>query len=197
MSSVTAETNWVTYTIGGNDAGFSSVITECALPGWLSDCNGKINEAQSIIKNTLPGRLDEVNNAIKSRAPNAEVIAVTAEENSVGVSDRSIGRYSTYARSGNPRGPRTSREPPNVPVTVDQVIEALRPVQDPELHRSIVELGMVKGIAIDGGTVQIQIALTVAGCPLRAEITNRCTAAVQALEGVTQVDIGFGVMTDE
>lgn len=76
VSSVTSETNWVTYTIGGNDAGFSHVITECALPSWLSDCNGAINEAQSIIKNTLPGRLDSVNNAIKSRAPSAKVIVL-------------------------------------------------------------------------------------------------------------------------
>ena len=84
-----------------------------------------------------------------------------------------------------------------MPVTEPLVIEALRPVQDPELHRSIVDLGMVKGIAIEGGSVQVQINLTIAGCPLRAEITNRVTAAVQALEGVTQVDIGFGVMDDE
>jgi lysophospholipase L1-like esterase len=76
VSSVTSDTNWVTYTIGGNDAGFSHVITECALPGWLSNCNGAINEAQSIIKNTLPGRLDTVNNEIKSRAPSAKVIAL-------------------------------------------------------------------------------------------------------------------------
>jgi lysophospholipase L1-like esterase len=76
VSSVSSETNWVTYTIGGNDAGFSSVITECALPGWLSNCDGKINEAQSFIKNTLPGRLDEVNDAIKSRAPSAKVIVL-------------------------------------------------------------------------------------------------------------------------
>jgi ATP-binding protein involved in chromosome partitioning len=84
-----------------------------------------------------------------------------------------------------------------VPVTEPLVIEALRPVEDPELHRSIVDLGMVKGIAIEGGSVQVQINLTVAGCPLRAEITNRVTTAVQALDGVTQVDIGFGVMNDE
>jgi lysophospholipase L1-like esterase len=76
VSSVTSETNWVTYTIGGNDAGFSSVITECALPSLFSDCNGAINEAQSIIKNTLPKRLDEVNNAIKTRAPSAKVIVL-------------------------------------------------------------------------------------------------------------------------
>jgi lysophospholipase L1-like esterase len=76
VSSVTSETNWVTYTIGGNDAGFSSVITECALPSWFSNCTGAINTAQGIIKNTLPGRLDEVNNAIKSRAPSAKVIVL-------------------------------------------------------------------------------------------------------------------------
>lgn len=76
VSSVTSDTNWVTYTIGGNDAGFSSVITECALPSWASDCNGAINTAQAFIKNTLPGRLDSVNNAIKSRAPSAKVVVL-------------------------------------------------------------------------------------------------------------------------
>jgi lysophospholipase L1-like esterase len=76
VSSVTSDTNWVTYTIGGNDAGFSSVLTECAQPSWSSNCNGAIDNAQSIIQNQLPGRLDSVNNAIKSRAPNAQVIAL-------------------------------------------------------------------------------------------------------------------------
>lgn len=76
VSSVTSDTNWVSYTIGGNDAGFSEVITECALPSWLSNCNGAINAAQSIIQNTLPGRLDSVNNAIKSRAPSAQVVVL-------------------------------------------------------------------------------------------------------------------------
>jgi lysophospholipase L1-like esterase len=76
ISSVTSDTNWVTYTIGGNDAGFSHVITECALPSWASNCNGAINEAQAIIKNTLPGHLDTVNSEIKKRAPSAKVIAL-------------------------------------------------------------------------------------------------------------------------
>ncbi len=76
MSSVSSDTNWVSYTIGGNDAGFSSVITECAQPGWLSDCNGAIDNAQSFIQNTPPGRLDQVNNAIKSRAASAKVIVL-------------------------------------------------------------------------------------------------------------------------
>lgn len=76
VSSVTSETNWVTYTIGGNDAGFSHVITECALPSWASNCTGAVNEAQAIIKNTLPGRLDTVNAEIKKRAPSAKVIVL-------------------------------------------------------------------------------------------------------------------------
>jgi lysophospholipase L1-like esterase len=75
ISSVTSDTNWVTYTIGGNDAGFSSVITKCAEP-WPVNCDGDITNAQNFINNTLPGRLDQVNNAIKSRAPNAKVIVL-------------------------------------------------------------------------------------------------------------------------
>jgi lysophospholipase L1-like esterase len=76
VTSVTADTNWVSYTIGGNDAGFSSVITECALPSWASNCNGAVNTAQAYIQNTLPGRLDLVNNAIKSGAASAKVVVL-------------------------------------------------------------------------------------------------------------------------
>jgi lysophospholipase L1-like esterase len=75
-ASLTADTNWVTYTIGGNDAGFSSVITECAKPWWASNCNGAIDQAQAYINNTLPGRLDLVNNKIKSLSPSAKVIVL-------------------------------------------------------------------------------------------------------------------------
>jgi len=78
-----------------------------------------------------------------------------------------------------------------------QVVDALRPVEDPELHRSIVDLGMVKNVAIDGGRVQVLVALTVPGCPLRAEIDRRVTEAVGALEGVTAVALDFTVMTEE
>src|SRR6476620_2165017 len=76
VNSVTSDTNWVTYTIGGNDAGFSSVITTCAQPSWASNCDGAINTAQAYITNTLPGRLDLVNNAIKSRAASAKVVVL-------------------------------------------------------------------------------------------------------------------------
>ncbi len=82
-------------------------------------------------------------------------------------------------------------------VTEADVVEALRPVEDPELHRSIVDLGMVKGVAIDGGVAAVRIALTVAGCPLRAEIQNRVAGAVVALDGIDRVDLDFTVMTDD
>jgi ATP-binding protein involved in chromosome partitioning len=81
--------------------------------------------------------------------------------------------------------------------TEADVVEALRPVEDPELHRSIVDLGMVRGVAIDGGVVAVRIALTVAGCPLRNEIQQRVDTAVTALAGVDRVDLDFTVMNDE
>jgi ATP-binding protein involved in chromosome partitioning len=82
--------------------------------------------------------------------------------------------------------------------TTDQVIDALRPVEDPELRRSIVDLGMLRRVEIgDGGQVSVQVALTVAGCPLRQEIQNRVTTAVTALDGVNGVALDFTVMTDE
>ena len=82
-------------------------------------------------------------------------------------------------------------------VTEAEVVEALRPVEDPELHRSIVDLGMVKQVRIEAPTVGVLIALTVAGCPLRSEIQRRVTDAVTALDGITGVDLDFTVMTEE
>src|SRR5215204_1919633 len=84
-----------------------------------------------------------------------------------------------------------------MPVTEAQVLEALRPVQDPELHRSIVDLDMVRSIAVAGPQVAVTVALTVEGCPLRSEITRRVDTAVTALEGVDAVDLDFTVMTDD
>lgn len=82
-------------------------------------------------------------------------------------------------------------------VTEATVIEALRPVQDPELHRSIVELEMVRRVDIDLPRVTVAVDLTIAGCPLRAEINRSVTDAVEALDGVSEAVIEFGVMTDE
>jgi ATP-binding protein involved in chromosome partitioning len=81
--------------------------------------------------------------------------------------------------------------------TREEVLEVLRPVQDPELHRSIVDLDMVRDITLEaGGRVAVTVALTVAGCPLRAEITDRVSRAVGGLAGVTGVDVDLTVMTD-
>ncbi|MFN6122779.1 MAG: Mrp/NBP35 family ATP-binding protein [Actinomycetes bacterium] len=81
--------------------------------------------------------------------------------------------------------------------TSDQIIDVLRPVEDPELRRSIVDLGMVRHVQIDGGRVGVQVALTVAGCPLRNEIQRRVTEAVLQLDGVVEVGLDFTVMTDQ
>ena len=83
-------------------------------------------------------------------------------------------------------------------VTNDQLVEALRPVQDPELHRSIVDLGMLRRAEIDAaGTVHVLVALTVAGCPLRNEIQSRVHGALATLDGVDAVELEFTVMTDD
>jgi ATP-binding protein involved in chromosome partitioning len=82
-------------------------------------------------------------------------------------------------------------------VTEEAVTEALRPVEDPELHRSIVDLGMVRRIDIALPQVTVAVDLTIAGCPLRAEIDRRVSEAVQALDGVESTVVEFGVMTDE
>jgi ATP-binding protein involved in chromosome partitioning len=85
-----------------------------------------------------------------------------------------------------------------VAVTHEQLVEALRPVQDPELHRSIVDLGMLRRAEVDaGGTAHILVALTVAGCPLRNEIQNRVRGALVTIDGVRDVDLDFTVMTDQ
>ena len=82
--------------------------------------------------------------------------------------------------------------------SIDQLIDALRPVQDPELHRSIVDLGMVRDVVIDKkGTVGLTVVLTIAGCPLRNEIQTRVNTALRALDGVSDVNLNFGVMNDE
>ena len=83
-------------------------------------------------------------------------------------------------------------------ITREQVVDALRPVEDPELHRSIVDIGMLRNVDVtDNGHVSILVALTIAGCPLRNEITNRVMTAVRSLDGVADVSLDFTVMTDQ
>jgi ATP-binding protein involved in chromosome partitioning len=83
-------------------------------------------------------------------------------------------------------------------VTSQQVTEALAGVRDPDIHRPITELGMVKSVEIDGsGTVTVGIWLTIAGCPMREQITRDVTAAVSRLSGVTSVRVDLDVMSDD
>ncbi|GIG65344.1 SGNH/GDSL hydrolase family protein [Phytomonospora endophytica] len=74
VSALNANTDLVTISIGGNDAGFADVVTQCNIP--FSNCNDDIANANSYIANTLPGKLDAVYDQISSRAPNARVIVV-------------------------------------------------------------------------------------------------------------------------
>jgi ATP-binding protein involved in chromosome partitioning len=83
-----------------------------------------------------------------------------------------------------------------MPVTSAQVVDALRPVQDPELHRSIVDLGMVKNVAIAESDITVLIALTVPGCPLRAEIDQRVGDAIRGLDASASVKVDFTVMSE-
>jgi ATP-binding protein involved in chromosome partitioning len=79
-----------------------------------------------------------------------------------------------------------------------QVRAALATVQDPEIHRPITDLGMVKDVTVQpDGTVDVAIYLTVAGCPLREKITADTTAAVRAVPGVHAVRVTLDVMSDQ
>ncbi|WP_344137173.1 SGNH/GDSL hydrolase family protein [Pedococcus bigeumensis] len=76
LGALTTSTTQVSISVGGNDAGFADVLTEWAQPGWMSDCNGAIDGAQSIITNTLPARLSTLYASIRAKAPNAKVVVV-------------------------------------------------------------------------------------------------------------------------
>jgi len=82
--------------------------------------------------------------------------------------------------------------------TPEQVAQALSTVNDPEIHRPITDLGMVKSIEVTpGGVVVVGVFLTVSGCPLRDTITRDVTAAVGKLSGVTAVKVDLDVMSEE
>jgi ATP-binding protein involved in chromosome partitioning len=75
---------------------------------------------------------------------------------------------------------------------------ALTTVKDPEIHRPITDLRMVSSIAVrPDGVAQLGILLTVAGCPMRDTLRRDITVAVAAVQGVTGVEIDFGVMSAE
>jgi ATP-binding protein involved in chromosome partitioning len=82
--------------------------------------------------------------------------------------------------------------------TREQITEALKAVIDPELRKDIVELEMVRAIDIkDGGVVDVTVSLTTPGCPIKNHFQTAVLKSVSALDGVTHVNVGFDVLTDQ
>jgi GDSL-like lipase/acylhydrolase family protein len=75
LGPLNSSTGLVSISIGGNDAGFSDVMTTC-VTGSDSDCVNRVDQAESYARNTLPGRLNTTYNAIRAKAPNAKVVVM-------------------------------------------------------------------------------------------------------------------------
>jgi ATP-binding protein involved in chromosome partitioning len=71
----------------------------------------------------------------------------------------------------------------------ESILNALRTVQEPELHRDLVTLNMIRDIAIDGGNVSFTVMLTTPACPLKGQIQDECKQAVMKVPGVKAIDI--------
>ena len=79
----------------------------------------------------------------------------------------------------------------------DEILSALEAVIDPELHRSIVELDMVRSIDVSGnGVVDVTVSLTTPGCPIKGHFQTAVVQAVAALDGVSHVNVYFDVLSD-
>jgi ATP-binding protein involved in chromosome partitioning len=82
-------------------------------------------------------------------------------------------------------------------IDTNQIRSALEAVIDPELRRSIVELGMVRAIdASDNGVVDVTVSLTTPGCPIKGHFQTSVAEAVGGVDGVTHVNVYFDVLTD-
>jgi len=81
--------------------------------------------------------------------------------------------------------------------TLELIHAALATVQDPELHRALPELGMVKSVELSGSTAHLEILLTISGCPMKDRLTTDIDKAVLAVDGISEVQIIFGVMDEE
>jgi len=82
-------------------------------------------------------------------------------------------------------------------VTSEKVLQILRDVKDPEIGISIVDLGMVRAVEVQGNTVNVNIALTMPNCPLSATIRKDVTKAVSGMEGVDKVEVELSSMTEK
>ena len=81
--------------------------------------------------------------------------------------------------------------------TVELVRSALAQVNDPELHRPITELGMVDSLTLAGSEISVTILLTISGCPMQDRLRTDVTTAALSVEGVSDVKLEFGVMSEE
>jgi Mrp family chromosome partitioning ATPase len=81
-------------------------------------------------------------------------------------------------------------------ITPEQIIDALRNVMDPELGRNIVELGMVRDVAIEDGQVRFTFALTTLACPLRGQMVENAKQEIAKLDGHLEVVVNMIEMTD-
>jgi ATP-binding protein involved in chromosome partitioning len=84
-----------------------------------------------------------------------------------------------------------------VSISRDEVLKALEQVIDPELRRPVTDLDMVRDVRIDGADVAVELALTVAGCPLRSSFEEQVARTVGGLPGVRSVSLTFDVMTPD
>ncbi|MEL4897268.1 Mrp/NBP35 family ATP-binding protein [Crocosphaera sp. Alani8] len=82
-------------------------------------------------------------------------------------------------------------------LNTQSILDVLRPVQDPELQKSLVELNMIRNVAIDGGDVSFTLVLTTPACPLKELIVEDCKKAVKTLSGVTSVEVDVTSETPE
>lgn len=79
----------------------------------------------------------------------------------------------------------------------EKISQALSTVNDPELHRTITELGMVESVVENNGVVTLGILLTISGCPMKDRLTADIEKALSAIPEVKSVAINYGVMSDE
>ena len=120
LGTLDAGTGLVSVQVGGNDAGFPSVLTECAKPVWAQDCAGAVEHARATVNGELPGRLARLYADIALRAPSAVVLVAGYprqfhdEDCNAGPSSaRPTGSCSTTRRTCSTPGSRSRPSPPN------------------------------------------------------------------------------------
>src|SRR5437667_2698094 len=82
-----------------------------------------------------------------------------------------------------------NKDEKNSAVTEDQILSALKQVQDPDLHKDIVSLGFIRNLKIDGGKVAFDLNLTTPACPVKDQMQAEAVALIKALPGVQNVEV--------